>query len=97
MHPLSHEGHHTHDDFFVPQIRLDLQHEHLNQVFAESLVKYIDILGRKGCSKTALEYCKFLMGLEAERDMYGALLRIDFYAIRAHEYQYLIDFVRKLP
>ena len=30
-------------------------------------------------------------------DPYGALLRMDFYALRAHEYQLFIDFVRKLP
>lgn len=66
-------------------------------MFAESLVKYIDILGRKGCSRTALEYCKFLLGLDPTRDLFGALLRIDFYAVRAHEYQYLLDLVKKLP
>jgi hypothetical protein len=30
-------------------------------------------------------------------DPYGALLRIDFYALRAHDYQLYIDFIRRLP
>jgi Transcriptional repressor TCF25 len=60
-------------------------------------VKYIDILGRKGCSRTSLEYCKFLLSVSPYSDPYGVLLRIDFYALRAHEYQLYIDFVRRLP
>jgi hypothetical protein len=67
------------------------------RVFCDSLVKYIDILGRKGCSRTASEYCKFLLGTNPFTDPYGALLRLDFYALRAHDYQTYIDFVRKLP
>jgi Transcriptional repressor TCF25 len=69
----------------------------LNKVFCDCLVKYIDILGRKGCSRTSLEYCKFLLSTNPYNDPYGALLRIDFYALRAHEYQLFLDFVRKLP
>ena len=60
-------------------------------------MKYIDILGRKGCSRTSLEYCKFLLSISPFNDPYGALLRIDFYALRAHEYQLYLDFVRQLP
>lgn len=81
----------------MPQVRLDLEREHLNKVFADCLVKYIDILGRKGCSRTSLEYCKFLLSISPFNDPYGSLLRFDFYALRAHEYQLLIDFVRRLP
>eukprot|EP00347_Sterkiella_histriomuscorum_P013411 403364808 len=68
------------DEFFIPQTRLDMDHEHLNKVFAECLVKYIDILGRKGCNP--------------QNDLFGSLLRLDFYTLRAHEYQFLIDFCR---
>jgi Transcriptional repressor TCF25 len=71
--------------------------EQLNRVFCDCLVKYIDILGRKGCSRTALEYCKFLLQIAPYTDPYGALLRVDFYALRAHEYQLYIDFIRKMP
>ncbi len=60
-------------------------------------MKYIDILGRKGCSRTSLEYCKLLLSINPYTDPYGALLRIDFYALRAHDYQLYIDFVRRFP
>ena len=60
-------------------------------------MKYIDILGRKGCSRTASEYCKFLLATNPTTDPYGALLRLDFYQLRAHDYQTYIEFVRKLP
>jgi hypothetical protein len=68
---------------------MDLEREHLNKVFCECLVKYIDILGRKGCSRTSLEYCKLLLSLAPENDPYGVLLRLDYYADRAREYGYL--------
>ena len=66
-------------------------------MFCDCLVKYIDILGRKGCSRTSLEYCKLLLSINPSTDPYGALLRIDFYALRAHDYQLYIDFIRRLP
>lgn len=82
---------------FVPQIELYFgdAYEPLNLVFTECLVKYIDVLGRKGCCRTALEYCKLLIGLSPKLDQQGCLLRIDFYALRAREYSYLLDFVEK--
>jgi hypothetical protein len=33
-------------------------------VFADCLIKYIDIMGRKGCNRTGLEYCKLLFNLD---------------------------------
>lgn len=66
-------------------------------MFCDCLVKYIDIVGRKGCSRTALEFCKLLLSICPYIDPYGALLRLDFYAVRAHEYQLFLEFVSKLP
>lgn len=50
---------------FVPQVELDFSEgaEPLNFIFGDCLVKFIDVLGRKGCCRTALEYCKMLVGL----------------------------------
>jgi hypothetical protein len=56
-------------------------------------VRYIDILGRKGCSRTALEYSKLLLSFDPENDPYGNLLRIDFFALRSGEYEFLINLV----
>jgi len=66
-------------------------------VFAECLIKHIDLMGRKGCNRTGLEFCKFLLSLDPENDPYGVLLRIDYYAVRAKEYSYLKQLVRQLP
>lgn len=71
--------------------------EHLNTIFAECLVKYIDVLGRKGCSRTALEVCKLLLGLCPAQDPQGVLLRIDFYAIRSRNYEFILDFIERYP
>ena len=53
------------DENFTPLIEMDLSNncEPLNKTFCECLLKYIDILGRKGCNRTALEFCKLLLGL----------------------------------
>jgi hypothetical protein len=64
----------------------------LNTVFGDCLVKYIDVLGRKGCCRTALEFCKLLLGLNPKDDTHGVLLRIDYYANRAKESEYLLEF-----
>ena len=52
----------------MPNIRLYFgdDAEPLNTIFAEILVKYIDVLGRKGCCRTAIEVCKLLLGLTPE-------------------------------
>ena len=67
--------------------------EPLNKTFCECLLKYIDILGRQGCNRTAVEYCKLLLALSPAEDPYGVLLRYDYYALRAKEHQILIQFV----
>jgi hypothetical protein len=85
---------------FVPQTRLDIispNAEPLNKVFGECIVKYIDILGRKGCNRTALEFCKLLLSLDPVNDPFGVLLRFDYYAIRGKEYSLLTNFVKQMP
>jgi hypothetical protein len=79
----------------MPQVQLYTgpRADHLNNVFGDCLVKYIDALGRKGCCRTALEYCKLLLGLGPQNDTHGVLLRIDYYAIRAKEYDYILKLV----
>ena len=41
-----------------------------------------------------MEFCKLLLGLSPRDDPYGVLLRYDFYAIRAKEYETYVSFVR---
>ena len=77
-------------------IELDLSSkcEPLNKTFCECLVKYVDILGRKGCNRTALEYCKLLLACSPRHDQWGTLFRMDYYALRAKESQFYLDFTR---
>lgn len=65
-------------------------------MFGECIVKYIDILGRKGCNRTAIEFCKLLLSLDPVNDPFGVFLRLDYYAIRGKEYKLLINFVKKI-
>ena len=59
-------------------------------------MKYIDVLGRKGCSRTALEFFKLLFGLNPEEDSHGVMLRFDYYSIRAKEHKNLLSFIENL-
>ena len=82
---------------FRLQSRIDWEREPLNKVFAECLIKHIDLMGRKGCNRTGLEFCKLLLSIDPLQDPYGVLLRIDYYAIRAKEYKYLRKLIKQLP
>lgn len=53
-------------------------------------------MGRKGCNRTGLEFCKLLLSLDPINDPYGVLLRIDYYAIRAKEFNYLRQLIKQL-
>jgi hypothetical protein len=47
------------------------------------------MLGREGCSRTALECCKFLLSLDPTDPMFVVFI-IDYYAIRSEQYEYLL-------
>jgi hypothetical protein len=54
-----------------------------------SLFRHISFVAGRGCWRTALELCKFLLSLDPDEDPLGVQLMIDFYALRAQEYRYL--------
>ena len=58
-----------------------------------SLFKMMDILGKKGCFRAALEYNKYLLKINIE-DPTACLLSIDFNAISSKSYEYLIKFIK---
>lgn len=60
-----------------------------NRSFFLALHRHIQFLGRRGCWRTAFEFNKLLLSLDPENDPLGALLSIDFYALKAQEYNYL--------
>lgn len=80
----------------IPFSRLDYDNEDnkLAYILSEALQRYIDILGRKGCTRTALEYSKLLLSFDPEEDKFGVLLKIDYYALRSGEIDYFKRFVK---
>ncbi|KAG0223366.1 Transcription factor 25 [Mortierella sp. GBA43] len=60
-----------------------------NRSFFLAIHRHIQFLGRRGCWRTAFEFNKLLLSLDPHNDPLGALLSIDFYALKAHEYTYL--------
>ncbi|CDK24989.1 unnamed protein product [Kuraishia capsulata CBS 1993] len=65
----------------------------LNRQFYLCIFRYIQVLTQKSTFFTALNYCKLLLSFSPEDDPYGVRHFIDFYAVLAGQYQYLIDFV----
>ena len=61
--------------------------------FFMSLFKFMDILGKKGCFRTALEYNKFLLKINLN-DPTACLLCIDYNGISSKQYEFLLDFVK---
>ncbi|XP_067905377.1 transcription factor 25 isoform X2 [Heterodontus francisci] len=61
-----------------------------NRSFFLALYKHMIFLEKRGCPRTALEFCKLIRCLDPERDPLCALLIIDFLALRAREYAFLI-------
>jgi hypothetical protein len=57
------------------------------------MLKFIDILTKKGCYHSSLEYNKMLIKLNPTIDPEGALLCLDFTALLSRNYTYLIYFI----
>uniref|UniRef100_A0A3Q0R985 Transcription factor 25 (basic helix-loop-helix) n=1 Tax=Amphilophus citrinellus TaxID=61819 RepID=A0A3Q0R985_AMPCI len=58
--------------------------------FYLALYKHMMFLEKRGCPRTALEYCKLIL-LDPDSDSLCMLLLIDFLAIRSREYQALLQ------
>ena len=76
-----------------PFIKKYIIYDATSTSFFMSLFKFMDILGKKGCYRTALEYNKFLLKINLN-DPTACLLCIDFNAISSKQYEFLIDFVQ---
>ncbi|KAI5701460.1 hypothetical protein M8J75_009781 [Diaphorina citri] len=63
-----------------------------NRGFFIALFKHTLSVGNHACYRTALELCKVLLSLDPETDPLAIILLIDFYALRAQEYAWLIKF-----
>jgi hypothetical protein len=60
-----------------------------NKSFLLCLFRYIQGLSRRGCPRTALEFCKLLVGLDPTDPLY-VLTLVDNLALRAGEFNYLL-------
>nr|CAG4645738.1 EOG090X0BCY [Lynceus sp. MCZ IZ 141354] len=67
-----------------------------NRALFLALFKHLTTIGQKSCYRTALEFCKLLYSLDPEADPLAVVLMIDFYAIKAQEYAWLIEFFNEL-
>ncbi|KAE8608554.1 hypothetical protein XENTR_v10011531 [Xenopus tropicalis] len=60
-----------------------------NRGFFLALYKHMFFLEKRGCPRTALEFCKLILSLDPENDPLCMLLLIDFLSLRAREYNFL--------
>ncbi|XP_019954509.2 ribosome quality control complex subunit TCF25 [Paralichthys olivaceus] len=62
-----------------------------NRAFYLALYKHMIFLEKRGCPRTALEYCKLILSLDPDSDPLCMLLLIDFLMLRSREYQPLLQ------
>ncbi|XP_054275813.1 transcription factor 25 [Macrosteles quadrilineatus] len=71
--------------------RLDYRKQE-NRALYLAVFKHLTFVGARACYRTALEFCKLLLSLDPDNDPLGIVLAIDFYALRAQKYNWLIRF-----
>uniref|UniRef100_A0A1L8DI15 Putative transcription factor 25 n=1 Tax=Nyssomyia neivai TaxID=330878 RepID=A0A1L8DI15_9DIPT len=70
--------------------RLDYRRQE-NRAFFVVLFKHAQYLEARACSRTALEVSKLLLSLDPINDPLAMILVIDYYAIRAKQYEWLVE------
>ncbi|KAL4474855.1 hypothetical protein ABPG74_001551 [Tetrahymena malaccensis] len=73
---------------------LSVENNKYGATFFAALLKFVDLLGKKGCYRAALEYNKVLLKMNPESDPAGALLCLDYNSLSCKAYDYLIYFVK---
>lgn len=61
-----------------------------NRALYLCIFKHIMHLGRRGCNRTAFEFCKLLLSLDPSDDPLDCMSMIDFYALRSDQHEYLL-------
>lgn len=67
------------------QVNISLSKEY----YSKKIKIYIDFYKN---FRTSLEFCKLLLSLEPDEDPLAVILSIDFYALKAKEYEWFIKF-----
>uniref|UniRef100_A0A1A8F974 Transcription factor 25 (Basic helix-loop-helix) n=1 Tax=Nothobranchius korthausae TaxID=1143690 RepID=A0A1A8F974_9TELE len=62
-----------------------------NRAFYLALYKHMVFLEKRGCPRTALEYCKLILSLDPDSDPLCMLLLVDFLMLRSREYTPLLQ------
>lgn len=62
-----------------------------NRAFYLALYKHMMFLEKRGCPRTALEYCKLILSLDPDSDPLCMLLLIDYLTLRSREYRSLLQ------
>ncbi|KAI4488096.1 hypothetical protein M0804_004944 [Polistes exclamans] len=71
--------------------RLDYRKQ-INRALFITIFKHLIFVGGRACYRTSLEFCKLLLSLDPLQDPLAVVLFIDFYALRAREYKWFVDF-----
>ncbi|XP_043248375.1 transcription factor 25 [Colletes gigas] len=71
--------------------RLDYRKQQNRALFI-TLFKHLNFVGGRACYRTSLEFCKLLLSFDPEGDPLAVILSIDYYALRAKEYEWFIEF-----
>ncbi|BFZ12900.1 hypothetical protein BsWGS_15939 [Bradybaena similaris] len=62
-----------------------------NRALFLCLFKHILNLGRRGCNRTAFEFCKLLLSLDPDSDPLDCMSMIDYYALRSEQFDHLVQ------
>ncbi|XP_011860467.1 PREDICTED: transcription factor 25 [Vollenhovia emeryi] len=73
------------------QCRLDYRKQQNRALFI-TLFKHLGFVGGRACYRTSLELCKLVLSLDPEDDPLAVVLAIDFYALKAKEYEWFVKF-----
>lgn len=71
--------------------RLDYRKQQNRALFI-TLFKHLGFVGGRACYRTSLEFCKLLLSLDPDGDPLAVVLALDFYALRAREYEWFVEF-----
>ena len=82
-------------DLYSGRCRLDGDVRENRGLFV-ALARHAQMLGKKGYSRTAVEVCKLLLSLSPLLDPQCVALFIDYHAIRAHQYAWLLELPYRL-
>lgn len=80
-----------HPSFNIATGECHLEYDvYANRAFFLAIFRHLVFIGNRGCWHTAFEFSKLLMALSPAADPLGSTLLIDYYALRAGEFRWLV-------